>query len=108
MARKYAVKKTRAWVALLLFLNVTAHPVLHQAPLLVTSSGPTTLSASVTGNQSPSPECDLCRTASRFVLAIELPLAEAINSSSPVVAQSGASVLRIALTQSTPRAPPVC
>ena len=99
--------KTRSWLALLLFLQVVVHPLVHAAPLLATASGPPTLSAAVADKHSQTHDCQLCRSANRFVPTIGFAAPAACDSSSPVVTDPISDVFRVTRFQLTSRAPPV-
>lgn len=99
--------RTRSWLALLLFLHVLVHPIVHASPLLGTASGPTTLSAAVADKHSHTGDCELCRIANRLVPIVAFAAPAAREASSPVVKDQIADIFAVAQLYRPSRAPPV-
>ncbi len=100
------MKKTRAWLALLLLLHVVVHPLLHEAPLRGIPLGTNAISAASAGNYSHSHDCDLCRAAKSIVPAVDLTLPARCDSSSPVVMCPDSGVFAGTRFVLSARAPP--
>jgi len=99
--------KAKTWFGLLLVLHVLVHPVVHAARPLATASGPPALSAGVAGTDSHTHDCQVCRTANRFVPIIGFAVPEVCNSSSPVVTDPISEFFGLVQFEFRSRAPPV-
>ncbi len=99
--------KAKGWLALLLFLHVVVHPIVHAAPLPATAFAAPTLSAPVADKHSHTRECELCRTANRVVPTVAYTAPVVRDSSSLVVADPFSDVFAVARLHRLSRAPPV-
>ena len=100
------VKRTKAWLALLLLLHAVVHPFLHDVPLRALAYGAPTFSASAAAKDLPAHDCPLCRAAKSAAPAAAPTLSHHSDVSLQVVPQSPAKVLRVLQLRLSPRAPP--
>jgi len=100
------VKRTKAWLALLLLLHVVVHPLVHAAALQAGSFGAPALSAPAAAKDFPAHDCPLCRAANSVAPAAAPTVSHHSDVSLQVVPQSPAKVLRVLQFRLSPRAPP--
>jgi len=100
------VKRTRAWLALLLFLHLVVHPLVHAAPLAATASGHTIVSTALAHQQAPTHDCEVCRLGHSFVPIIGFAAPEAGKVSSRVIADPTSDVIAVVTLRISSRAPP--
>jgi len=100
------VKRTKAWLALLLLLHAVVHPFVHAAALQACSFGAPALSAPAAAKDLPAHDCPLCRAANSVAPAVAPTVSQHSDFSQQVVFHSPAKVLRILQLRLSPRAPP--
>jgi hypothetical protein len=101
------VNVTRSCLALVLFLHVLVHPLVHAVPLPAAISGTARLSAALTGESCQTHDCQLCRDANRFAPTMGFAVPAACACSSPVVTDLIPEIFSVARFQFFSRAPPV-
>jgi len=100
------VKRTKAWLALLLLLHAVVHPLVHAAALQACSFGAPALSAPAAAKDLPAHDCALCRAAKSAAPAAAPTVSHHSDVSLQVVPQSPAKVLSVLQLRLSPRAPP--
>ena len=100
------MKRIRVWLALLLFLHVVVHPLVHTAPLPATESGSPALSAFAAKNNAPVHDCQLCRTANSIVRKVAFAVQKPCSCLPALFSEPFSEVPDIAELQFPARAPP--
>lgn len=101
------MKTIRTWLALLLFVHVVVHPLVHAAPLLDAAYGHQTLSASVGDQRSDQHQCEVCRTANSVVPVFGFAALDACDYSSAVITDPTSEFVGVTQLHLPSRAPPV-
>lgn len=100
------MKRTKAWLALLLLLHAVVHPFLHDVPQRASAYGAPTFSARAAAKELPAHDCPLCHAAKGAAPAAAPTVSHDSDVSLQVVPQSSAKVSRVLQLRLSPRAPP--